>query len=331
MEPLSSKTELLSFKTLLYSGLDAIILLYETIRKELSERQIKSTIMDTQEAKNQGEVKAEGNEVKTPTPGSNAAPVMDKTDKAPEASEAPTGDDITNVVMLLNEFDKISGGNGEIADVPENLRGPVKFLVDKMVALRDAYYDPLFKAILDDLVDQQEDGMTPSVKVAVARTIPLNELQELADSEEYGAVQQGLADTKTAADEEAKNDEELYAKLDKSKANHAAYCEGMGYDETESNALWEEYMTFLNAQADGEITETEWEKFDKQRNYDTDMSAMKAQLPPEPTKTVVPDKSSVDTSRIPNPQQTNNQVDAMAYAQQATDFNNIGKRKIFKK
>ncbi|WP_372647766.1 hypothetical protein [Draconibacterium sp.] len=286
--------------------------------------------MDTQEAKNQEEVKAAGSKVKTPVQGTEAAPLKDKTGNAPEASEAPTGDDITNVVMLLNEFDKISGGSGEIADVPENLRGPVKFLVDKMVALRDAYYDPLFKAILDDLVDQQEDGMTPSVKVAVARTIPLNELQELADSEEYGAVQQGLADTKTAADEEARNDEELFAKLDKSKANHATYCESMGYDETEGNALWEEYMNFLNAQADGEITETEWEKFDKQRNYDADMSAMKAQLPPEPTKTIVPDKSSVDTSRIPNPQPADNQTSAMAYAQQGPSYQDVGKRKIFK-
>jgi len=94
--------------------------------------------------------------------------------------------------------------------------------------------------------------------------------------------------------------------------------------------LWEEYMNFLNAQADGEITETEWEKFDKQRNYDADMSAMKAQLPPEPTKTIVPDKSSVDTSRIPNPQPADNQTSAMAYAQQGPSYQDVGKRKIFK-
>nr|WP_319265287.1 hypothetical protein [uncultured Draconibacterium sp.] len=287
--------------------------------------------MDTQEAKNQ-EQAAAGNEVKTPAPVNEPAPVEDKPAPAPEASEAPDGDDITNVVMLLNEFDKIAGGKGEITELPENIMGPVKFLVDKMVALRDAYYDPLFKAILDDMVDQQEDGMTPSVKVAVARTIPLEEIQQLADNEEYGAVQQGLADSKTAADEESKADEELFAKLDKSKENHAAYCSEMGYDEAESNALWEEYMTFLNAQADGEITKTEWQKFDKQRNYDPDMAALKAQLPQEPTKTVVPDKASVDTSRISQPKTANNKsTDAMAYAQQGTDYANVGKRKFFKK
>lgn len=304
---------------------------YFVIRNEI-ELNTKSTIMaEENEAQKAQEQKAEGT-IKTPVNEAKAAP---EGDKAVEqgASDAPTGEDITNVVMLLNEFNKIAGGEGEITEIPEQLRGVLQFVIGKMVALRDAYYDPLFKAILDDLVDQQEDGQTPSVKVAIARTVPVAELQELADSEEYAGVQQGLGEAKTNEEAEAVSDEELYGKFEQSQANIEAYCEKMGYDDAEKEEFYGVINMWRDVFADGLISDADCERIDKERNYDKDMSSLKAQIPKEPTKEIVPDKSSIDATMTQKvqPKSNSGSVSAMQMAGQSTDYQNVGKRKIFNK
>ena len=62
-------------------------------------------------------------------------------------------------------------------------------MIQKMVALRDLFKDPLFKIILDDMVDQAEDGKEPSALVAFVRNVSRDEYEELADSEDYEGAQ----------------------------------------------------------------------------------------------------------------------------------------------
>lgn len=286
--------------------------------------------MEKEEALKKEEIAA-GTEVKSPEETSAAtAPAGDKPVGETGASDAPSGEDIANVVMLLNQFNKIAGGKGEITDVPENLRGVIQFVVGKMVALRGIFYDPLFKAIADDMVDQREDGQEPSVKVAIARVIPINELQELADSEDYASAQEELANSKANAEKEAVSDEELYSKYEQSNKNIDAYCKKMGYDDAEREDFYRVINLWRDVFADGLISDAECQRIDKERNYDKDTASLKAQIPAEPTKEIVPDKSSVETASIKTPAQSSqNSIGNMAYVGSGTDYQNVGKRKIF--
>jgi len=188
---------------------------------------------------------------------------------APEGGEPVSGDDsldkedISEVIEVLNEFQRILGGSGDITDVPENMKGVLRFTIEKMIAIRDLYEDPLYKKILDDLVDQKEDGKTPSVLVAVARNIPLEDLQDIADNENYedvqGAVDQRLKGDKEAQDKEAS----LYAAFDESNKAGKAYCSKMGYSDEETQELFSLAMQWFKILGDGTISEDEWSKIDK--------------------------------------------------------------------
>lgn len=234
--------------------------------------------------------------------------------KSQEVEEV-SGQDITDIIGILNEFQKISGGTGEITDIPENLRGAIRFAIEKMVALRQIFEDDLFNKIIDDMVDQREDGKTPSVLVAVARNIPLEDLQDIADNENYeeiqGAVEQRLADKKQMSEKE----DALYADFQTSQKAGKSFCEKMGYDEAQTNELFKFAMGWFKILGDGKITEEEWAKIDKMRNYDTDIEAIKGSLPPAPVKEVLPDKGSTETfASTPQPakQPVKNNLEMMA-------------------
>ncbi len=60
-------------------------------------------------------------------------------------------------------MDEQIGGKGGIAEIPDALRGSIKYLVDQLTFVKGLFEDPLWMSILDDLADQKEDGKTPSV------------------------------------------------------------------------------------------------------------------------------------------------------------------------
>jgi len=273
----------------------------------------------------------ENQEVKqepTGSPADNAA--AQETGKPAETIDEK---DIANVIAVLNEMNKISGGTGDITELPPQLLGVTKFLIEKMSALRDAFEDPLFKAVLDDMVDQREDGQTPSLLVAVARNVSLEELQNLADGEDYAGIQESLRGQLDKAESDRVDEEALYAKFDKSKANVEAYCKKMGYDQARTKTLWDGINLLRDVFADGEITEAEAEKIDKMQNYDADMSNLRTQLPENPVKTVLPDKASMSESMEPKPAvktTPSNSIEAMAAAMPTQDYTQTGKRKFVK-
>ena len=229
----------------------------------------------------------------------------------------------------------MNGGKGDIAEIDPNLVGTVKFLLDKMIALRDAFQDPLFKSVLDDMVDQQEDGKTPSILVAVARNVPMEELQDLADNENYADVQ-GAVDERLAKDESDMEAEGvLMANFDESQASGQAYADEMGYDEAEAQELSKTAMDWFSVLGDGKITKEEWDKVDKMRNYERDTEELRNQIPEVPTKEVLPDKASISATMTETPKATKpvprNSIETLASMPGATGFGDVGKRRFMKK
>lgn len=263
------------------------------------------------------------------------APVMDETtEAADDTGEAPESEDISDIIALLNIMDQESGGTGEIQEVPAALKGSIKFLIDKLIFVRDMFEDPLWKKILDDMADQKEDGSIPSIEVAIARTIPLDKLQELADSEDYEGAQTGLADnlakTKSMEDEDAMYEENF----NQSQAAGEKYAARMGYDEERKNALFQKVLDLFRVMGDGKLTEKEFEEVDMMLNYKPDTEALRDQIGENPDpKEVLPDKASVEAAMteggkpIERPRSTGPGLESLSEFDVGVDVTDIGRRK----
>lgn len=249
---------------------------------------------------------------------------------------APDEEDISDIIGMLNEMSSITGGEeGGIKDVPTEIRPVIRFMIQKMVALRDLFKDPLFKIILDDMVDQAEDGKEPSALVAFVRNVPREEYEELADSEDYegaqGRVSSQLSDMETAKQSES----ELLDKFNESQEAGKRFAKSMGYDDQETVKLFSFAFEWFKILGDGVISENEWAKVDKMRNYDADVDALKQRMPQAPRKEVLPDKSSMASAPMPTrgitaPAATNSIERMGAMASPAEDITQVGKRRFIK-
>lgn len=279
-----------------------------------------------------GEKTQPGNEGKSPASNQMTSKAPDK-DKPNESNEPLEKEDISDLIAMLNVVQRAEGGAGDITDVPENLVKVSRFLITKMMGLRDAFVDPLFKAILDDMVDQREEGQTPSVIVAISRVVPIEQIQEVADNENYAEMQGSVASAEESRkSEQAKNDQ-LEMNINQFISDIDAYCTEMNYDETEKEALTNYINNFINALADFKLTIEEIKEFDKGRNYGRDINELKSQIPAEPKKEVLPDKASIDESVAPVSQKPKpmTQMEIMAASQPQTDVTQIGARKRFQR
>lgn len=265
----------------------------------------------------------------TPINTETPAPETDKTEPGGE-SDAPDENDISDVIDILKEIQSETGGSGEITSIPPELLGIVKFLIEKMATLKTAFEDPLWQAVLDDMVFQRNEGQTPSFLVAVARNIPMDELESVADNENYGDVQNSVADKLNKEKEAGEAEEELYAKFDKSKAEFEAYCTENNLSDDAKSALWGKVIMLMKIFGDGYISKTEYAEVDKMNNYDNDIAGLKKQLPEKPKKEVLPDKASIDAAMAPAPvqkSQPRNSIETMAAMRPEVDVTEIGKRK----
>ena len=277
------------------------------------------------------EVVAEGS-VKTPEIEATkkvetAAPVEDKT------TETADSDDYSNVIAFLNEVQKIEGGTGDITDIPENMRSSLKLITKQIVGLRDSFKDPLFQDVLDDMVDQAEDGKTPSILVAIARNVPMEDLQDLADKENYEDVQGAVDERLTQQTSDMEADEKLYANFDTSNKAGNDYVAEMGYDEKEKEDLFATAAKLRDIFADGLIGKDEWKMIDEMRNYEKDMAGLQSQIPTEATKEVIPDNASLQESMEKTPVKPSvpaprNAIEAMSAQPEVTDFTQVGRRKF---
>lgn len=271
----------------------------------------------------------ENGKTTTPIETATPAPETDKPEPGGE-SDAPDENDISDVIEILKEIQSETGGSGEITNIPPELLGIVRFLIEKMATLKTAFEDPLWQAVLDDMVFQRNEGETPSFLVAVARNVPMDELEALADNENYGDVQQSVSDKLNKEKEAGKAEEELFAKFDKSKAEFEAYCTENSLSDEAKSALWGKVVMLMKIFGDGYISKTEFAEVDKMNNYDNDIAGLKKQLPEKPKKEVLPDKASIDAAMNPVPvqkSQPRNSMERMAAMQPATDITEIGKRK----
>lgn len=263
------------------------------------------------------------------------APVMDESDKE-TSEEAPLDveDSIDEALVVLNAIDEISGGKGEITEIPEGMRKSVKTLIDDLILIRELFEDSLWKAILDDMTDQKEDGKTPSVEVAVVRNIPIEKLQAIAESEDYEGVQNELASNLQSMKQSEQEEVEYEATFEESRKAGEEYAAQMGYNEEEKNQLFQMVLDLFQIMADGKITVEEFEKVDKMRNYDSDMESMRSQVSETESKEVLPDKASIDATsagkqptRNTPPANTPGMGSMAAYDDALTDVTQIGKRK----
>lgn len=262
------------------------------------------------------------------TPEENTQEASEKS----EATAAPDEQDIEQVLMILNEVDQISGGKGKIGGIPPEVLGPVKFLIEKMVTIRDAFEDPLFKDVLDDMNDQRMSGQVPSLLVAVARNVPMEELQRVADDEGYEDVQMAVNDRVSKEKEDAESEKKLYGNFDTSKKEIEAYCAECGYDDARKQKLYARIAMLRDIFADGLVTKKEAAEIDKIDNYDQDIQTLKSRVPAGGVKTVLPDKASIEesmtTKKAPAPSQNSIQSTANF---QTPDYLNTGKRRFEQK
>lgn len=270
-----------------------------------------------------------------------AAPVKDKPEKpgaeAPKemagagAPEEIAGEDIDDLIMLLNEIDTAFDGKGGIESIPPELKGVVKTMIDQMVGFREAFEDPTFKDILDDLMDQRTDGKTPSVLVAIARTIPHEELMKLSEGGDEGAVQEAVTARLESDKLKVGEDETLNTNIEGSIQALEEYSTSQGYDDAEKAELHSTVKLLMDIFADGKITTEEFNKIDKMRSYDADTEELRAQIPAEATKTVLPDAASMAASMSeskPTPSaKPRNSIESMASQYPATDVTDVGRRK----
>jgi hypothetical protein len=166
-------------------------------------------------------------------------------------------------------------------------------MIDQMVGIREIFEDPDYKAILDDMIDQRADGVTPSVKVAIARNIPLEELGQIEDDENYSDVQNAV--NGRAEKEKARMDEEV--KLDMNIAESVKaeeeYIAEMGYNDEQAAEYHQYFMNLMKIVGDGVVTKKEHAEIDNGRNYSKDTDDLRSQIPADPTKVVMPDKDSI--------------------------------------
>lgn len=213
-----------------------------------------------------------------------------------EATEAPGAKDFSDVLMLLNIMDKEVGGKGMITELPEDLRGSIEYMAKALTFVKDRYDDPLYKDIMDDMFDQEEDGQTPSLEVAIARNISIERLQELADSEDYAGAQGDLADGIAAQAQTDEEDAQYDANFQASQQAGEEYATEMGYDEARKNQLFQEVMDLLTVFGDGVLTKDEFAKVDKILNYGPDTEALRNELSNQGSKEVLPDQASIDAA-----------------------------------
>jgi len=251
-------------------------------------------------------------------------------------ADAPDEKDISDVITFLNEVDSIAGGKGGITEIPPQLLGSIKYLTQVMTNLRDSYKDPLFQDVLDDMQDQAADGNTPSLLVAVARNVPIEQIQELADNEAYGDVQKAVGDRVSADKTALEDDEKLFGNFEESQKNIDAYATEMGYDEAQKAELFTTIALWRDVFADGLITRDELEKIDHQINYKPDTEALRGQIPEAPVKEQIPDNASLQATMDAKPirqaaSAPKNAIEAMAAGGGGmTDITNIGKRRFLK-
>lgn len=265
----------------------------------------------------------------TPINTETPAPETDKPEPGGE-SEAPDENDISDVIDILKEIQSETGGSGEITNIPPELLGIVRFLIEKMATLKTAFADPLWQAVLDDMVFQRNEGQTPSFLVAVARNIPMDELEAVADNENYGDVQNSVAEKLNKEKEAEDSENELFEKFDKSKAEFEAYCQENSLSDEAKSALWGKTVMLMKIFGDGFISRKEFAEVDKMNNYDNDIAGLKKQLPEKPKKEVLPDKASIDAAINPAPVQKSeprNSMERMVAMQPITDITEVGKRK----
>jgi hypothetical protein len=276
------------------------------------------------------EIVPDNTESKTPEVSPDAEVAPEETDKP---TEAPDEEDIDDVLALLNIVEQETGGKGEIKDIPPELRNSIKYIYDKLVFVRELFEDPLWKAILDDMADQKEDGEVPSAEVAIVRNIPLDKLQQLAESEDYAGAQNELASNLDASKKSAEDDAMLEENFNASQQAGTEYAKEMGYDEDEKNALFQVVLELFNIMGDGKLTKEEWAKVDKMRNYDKDTEALKSQIEAQgETKEVLPDQASMEATMKPAPPEAKPKSapglgSMAAYQNPATDITQVGARK----
>lgn len=268
------------------------------------------------------------------TTETETAPVEDKTVETPEQTD--TSDTIDEVLMILNIINETNGGSEQITEIPDNLQAPLQSLINDLKSVRVFFEDPLGEALIEDIKDQMEDGSTPSVEVAVARNIPIEKLQALAENEDYTGAQNELR-SKLEADKMAMQQEADYeSSFEESKAAGEAYAAEMGYNEEEKNALFQRVLDWIQVLADGKLTKEEFRKIDKGDNYDADIADLKSQIPTSETKEVLPDKASVEAAMQTKPKtqaQRSNSTPGMAsiansvYNKPTTDYTKTGQRK----
>ena len=237
-----------------------------------------------------------------------------------------------NLLDVLNEINAIAGGKNQITSIQPDLVFVVNFLIEKLKTVSDLFEDPLWIDVQDDMHEQRQNGQVPSLLVAVARNVPMEELTKLADDENYEDVQNAVTDRVSKMKTDEDSEKTLYSNFDKSKKAIDAYCAKMGYDDARKQKLYARIAKLRDIFADGLVTENEVAEIDKIDNYDSDIASIKSQIPQGTTKTALPDKASIDESmaktNAPAPVQQPSLSNSMSGQ---PDYMNVGKRKIFTK
>lgn len=204
-------------------------------------------------------------------------------------SDIPDQEEIQSLIQFMNELDVAYEGKGDISEIPPNLVRVTKVILDKLSSLVTVFKDPVMKDIIDDLLNQRDEGKEPDVYLAIARTVPMDELEGVVDNENYDELQEATANRIKRRDDEMAASDALTENIEMSMKEFDAYCEEQNYDDTEKSELMATIDMLMSVFGDGKLTKDEYAKVDKMRNYDKDISSIKSDIPEEPVKEVLPE------------------------------------------
>lgn len=273
----------------------------------------------------------QGAEKETP----QSAPKMDEPDKEP-MQKPPKSTEYTQIsgeevkpdelLEKVNEILAEAYDGQSIESLQEELRPLMSDLMNASIALKSLQSSTIWGAVLDDLMDQAEDGQTPNPDLALVRAAPKDYIDRLYEGSDDEAVVKAIDERNASIKAEEEAGATLSSNIEQSIKEAEEFSNERGYSEEEKQAFLNQVKMWYKVFADGKITKNEYELIEKGMNYDNDVAGLKSQVPEEPKKEVLPDKSSIDSSKIEMPK-PRSPLGMESIAYEGTDITQIGSRK----
>lgn len=299
----------------------------------------KEEVVDTSTKEAPPKTDGAAKETPTSTAPKEDKPVKDETQKPPESTpdtteKAPSGETTpgeseTEPDELLERVNEILGelyDGQSVESIQDELRPLMGDFMNASLAMKALSESPIWGPVLNDLMDQAEDGQTPNPDLAFVRSAPKEYVDRLYEGSDDEAVLKASEEYKSGVKSKEESEAAISSNLDQSIKEAEEFSQERGYSDEEKAAFMEQVKMWYKVFADGKITKDEYSLIEKGMNYDKDVADLQGQIPEEPKKEVLPDKSSIDAAKAPA--QTKRKPGGMeSIVIQTPEYLNTGSRK----